>query len=370
MKWKEKHKRRKLRATDEIRQRYQAKPIIALYRDEADAILDSVLDGDDLDGFYGWLDEWKKFIFRESNLIVKSRSSKGNSVYLAYKVVGGKFTFTVFSDESDDSVDVYVDPANIDVEEMCAGISSFDEHGNCTQTIALPVSKQYVDVAFPTFNAEVDANKKKIDEIKEHLAMVEKSGLETPLHELERMLSDPAKTDSEKRAIANSHMSLARDLSARAKVMYNLAQTNVELGEKAIQDIFEQGISRVAIMVLAALYHFQKRPPKVYEAGNETHTEGYRKHNDLYNPVKRLNPPAIVRPRNGTRSWFEQQRAKHTESWHVKGHSRTLKAARYKEKRGQTIWVNPFVKGSGENIRLSIYVDQIAGKEMVEVENA
>lgn len=336
MRYKDKSRQRKLAAPDEIRAKYAAKPIIALYQDEADAIIDHVT-MDDLDGFYEWLDSWSRFIFKEANFVIKPRA-KGESLYAAYSVVGGKFRVAIFSDECPDYATVWVDPAELDVEE--GNVISVDTFGNPIATVFVCTHRKHVEQAQREEGVlrELSNRERAEDAVRismAHSKVGDTDGLVKRLEELHAKLED-------------SH---ERDV------------------RKLRHDLFCRGAGRTSLMILATLYHFQKRAPKTYLEGNEQHTEGYSRHNDLYNPLKRLNPPAIVRPRNGTRSWFEQQRARHTESWHVKGHSRVLKAERYKGKRGQTIWVNPFVKGSGENMRLSVYVDQV-GTDVVEVENA
>ena len=153
-----------------------------------------------------------------------------------------------------------------------------------------------------------------------------------------------------------SMMSRLREADAKMKIAIDL----IDEEERAVvREMLDHGVRRAAITILTALFHFHDRQPKVYEKADQSHHVKFLRHNDTYNPYKRLDPRAIVRPRNGTVQWMEQQRERHTESWAVKGHFRTLRAERYKEKRGQTIWVNDFIKGSGENMRESIYVDKI-----------
>jgi hypothetical protein len=341
MKWKDTPRKRKLKATDEIRRKYQAKPIIALYHDEAETILkETIGESSHVDKFHAWLEEWRKFIFKEANFIIRPRTKFGAVAYAAYRINGRNITISVFSDECDDSCVMVINPDYLDLEELFLGVESVDFHGSPEATVT--VSSTIED----------------IDETNRMLEAIDKSAktsaLEFEFKHNENIRRDPSLKEKFERTA----------VKYRAKMDGVHSKYRMEATER----LFQMGMAKTAITILATLFHFHDRRPKVYEAANEAHTEGYSKHNDLYNPLKRLNPPAIVRPRNGTRSWFEQQRAKHTESWHVKGHSRTLKAERYKEKRGQTIWVNPFVKGSGENMRLSIYVDQIGAGDVVEVE--
>lgn len=367
MRYKDKPKKRKLKASDEIRQRYSAKPIIALYQDEADAIIDNVLEESMIEGFYEWLSEWKKFIFDEANFVVKPRG-KGESMYLAYTIQMGRMKVTAFSEDSDDLTIFLAYPDLLDIQDMAGFVENFADHGN-------PMGK----VTLSTARADLERINNQI--VREGNIWEEKArGLESDLDKLKADMEamkpkfdlidrrGPSNATLEDKVFVKHYF----DLQSQGKLKMTEYETGADITMKLMDHFRVQtldcGKRRTALLVLCALYYFQIRIPKTYLDGNEAHTEGYRKHNDLYNPLKRLHPPAIVRPRNGTRSWFEQQRMKHTESWHVKGHSRVLRAERYKEKRGQTIWINPFVKGSGEGMRLSIYADQIAGKDVVEVE--
>lgn len=370
MRYKDTPKKRKLKASNEIREKYAIKPIIALYRDEADAIFDNVLDEDMLPEFYVWLEEWSKFIFKEANFIIKSRSARGSSVYLAYRVSLKKLVVTIFSDDSEDSAEIVIDPEFVDIENGLAGIASIDYRGNPTHKISLPVSSEYFVGTDEEINTLIKDSHEREEKFKKEEAEIGLEIKKMPTNDgIRELLSDESRPMAERKAIAMEAYNLAqRNLDITGKIRDELLFRTNSIDE-IIKDTFLNGAARVSLIVLATLYYFQIRVPKTYLPEQVGETEGYKRHNDLYNPIKRLNPPAIVRPKNGTRSWFETQRMKHTESWHVKGHSRVLKADRYKEKRGQTIWVNPFIKGSGENMRLSIYADKIAGEDVVEVDS-
>ena len=367
MRYKDKPKKRKLKASDEIRQKYAAKPIIALYQDEADAIIDNVLEESMIGGFYEWLGEWKKFIFKEANFVIKPHA-KGESMYLAYSVKMDSIKITAFSDTCDDYTTWEAFPEMFDIEDMSGFVKAISESGDVSKTITLSTSKadyeeinakrvkdaEYYNSETKRVMGEAESIARKLDEMKPRAEQI--------------VISDPNLSDPSNKVFGGIYNDLHATEGNLIKEAQSIIDMGKSIGEHWILKLVDAGKRRTALTVLTTLYYFQIRIPKTYLDGNEAHTEGYKKHNDLYNPLKRLHPPAIVRPRNGTRSWFEQQRMRHTESWHVKGHSRVLRASRYKEKRGQTIWINPFVKGSGEGMRLSIYADQIAGKDVVEVE--
>lgn len=360
-------KRRKLKATDEIRNRYAAKPIICLYHDESDAIIDHVMQ-DDSTSFYEWLGQWDRFIFKEANFVVKPRA-KGESMYAAYKVQGRNLLVSVFSENTSDAYEFMVNPDYIDPESFITdAIISINEHGEDLHNITMPVPVDFMN-EFAEYSRAEDAKFGQQEaELMEQKMNIEKSfGGMTNEQLMEKAKALPD-TPENKIYVKFVYDELSKHVKILNDLVDNANAAIVSVKER--RDVIRlNSMARVTITILTALYHFQVRQPKVYLDGNESHTEGYKRWNKDYNPMKRLTPPAIVRPKNGTRSWFEQQRQRLTESWHVKGHTRVLRAARYKEKRGQTIWISDFVKGSGENMRLSIYADQVTGADVVEIEN-
>lgn len=114
----------------------------------------------------------------------------------------------------------------------------------------------------------------------------------------------------------------------------------------------------IVAIFMSTMYFFQIRTPRFIEPQKAIRNEGYKKWNPDYNPIKRLMPSQVVRPMNGVRSYLEQQRQRLTESWHVRGHLRKYKS-------GKETWVRPYVKGTGENMRLSIYAEE-AGRASIE----
>ena len=365
MRYKDAPKKRKLKASDEIRQKYAAKPIIALYQDEVDAIIDHVLE-DDLEGFYAWLDEWRKFIFKEANVVIKPRA-KGDSMYVAYTVLMDRIKVTAFSDEGDDCSTFAAFPNRFDIEDMEDFIGLDIDRGTPWGSVTISVSNTDYKNLKEKLDLETTYYKERMNAI---MAEMEPMSAEfDTLVDLskEQSKSDPKADKPESKFVAQRIIDIGGKLKEKKEEAKSIHKMCAGIEGHFAKKMYQLAKRRVALTILATLYHFQVRTPKTYLAESAGDTEGYKKHNDLYNPLKRLTPPAIVRPKNGTRSWFETQRMKHTESWHVKGHSRVLRAERYKEKRGQTIWINPFIKGTGENMRLSIYADQIAGNEIVEV---
>lgn len=322
--------------------------MIALRHDESDAIIDGVLSPGELDRFYAWLDEWDKFLFREADFVVADK--KAGSLLMRYRVQGRNMRVWVFSDTTDAQVDFMVNPDFIDIEDMADAVSSVKATEDVISGVGLPYQREFLDrmldlqrLAFEGSDRLEATAKAELDEINGLLSSIEKAqanGTDDPSH---RVAAKAVK---------------ARMDEAKAKI--EDAYRKLDETEKVIRkDMLDHGVRRAAITILTALFHFHDRQPKVYEKADQSNHVKFSRHNDTYNPYKRLDPRAIVRPRNGTVQWMEQQRERHTESWAVKGHFRTLKAERYKEKRGQTIWVNDFIKGTGENMRESIYVDKI-----------
>jgi len=343
----------KLNAPQGVRDRCRDFPVIALYQDEADAIVDGTL-ADDHDGFMEWAGEWKRFIFKNASIIIKPRKGK-DIVHLAYDIGMDRIRVTAFASDSDAYSSFYAYPAAIDFEDMSGFIKPGADHGDVRGcSFIYPSPDVWRPIVQHAIDSEVESFSKRMDVYKEELMGIVK--------EIEgiKLRNDALQaTKIRLKALNDRFDKVSKFADALAESSKN---TDDSLAIKTLLDVAKP---RTALVALTVLYHFQKRGSKEYRESNPASTEGYRRHNDLYNPLKKLNPPAIVRPLNGTRSWFDQQRARHTESWHVKGHRRVLRAERYGENRGREIWVNPFVKGTGANMRLAVYVEEV-GRDIVE----
>ena len=318
--------------------------MIALRHDESDAIIDGVLSPGELDRFYAWLDQWDKFLFREADFVVADK--KAGSLLMRYRVQGRNMRVWVFSDTTDAQVDFMVNPDFIDIEDMADAVSSVKTKGNVVKDVGMPYQKDFVESSSKSIKHSEAMMQSSADSVKadqDDFERIQSSLYPNGLSDM----SAPVLKDTIDR------------LQAKVDKLKRTISDHKRLEEACHRDMVAHGVRRAAITILTALFHFHDGQRKVYQKTEQSDNVKVSRHNDTYNPYKRLDPRAIVRPRNGTVQWMEQHRERHTESWAVKGHFRTLKAERYKEKRGQTIWVNDFIKGSGENMRESIYVDKI-----------
>jgi hypothetical protein len=352
-----------LRTAALSKNRMPALPVIALYYSEAKDIMTGVADDPE---FHKWRDEFAKLFFTAGHFIISEKGKKEDqSMYFSFNAKSRTPHFTVF-----DHNGTVMTRFNVSVDDVSVIIETSEytkEAADFALSVELirinPFLQLFLSVSEPT---KTDSYKRELDELDELDAKC-KQIYSLPImkgvniydsYDVQKKYAG-TKSDAERNLIALMIQDILEIRSKQKKISEQMLVTldsNENLRNKKIVESFQQDIF---CLFCSTMYYFHIRVPKFVDLETVMTTEGYKKWNPDYNPIKRLQPPSVVRPRNGTRSYLEQQRQRRTESWHVRGHLR-----RYK-KTGLEVWITPYVKGTGDGLRLSVYADAVAANDVV-----
>lgn len=326
-------------------------PMLCFNFEEVSAILENVLDEEMIDGFYEWLDNWSHFLFEKANFVVVTKRKKDSekSFYCSYKVWGGQLRIKLYEDgELGKSVTFVVDPQRSDFESI--GGLSIRIAGGSLESIRTNLVSEETSEYVKGEIARIQSEEREMNEEAHRV-----STMVSFAKEINKGLSKPSPNMAlEAAEYALSKSTRYRDLVSEdidmnrghQKVLEGHIRILDSLRNKALMETLEN----IAKSILCSLYYYTLRGPKVFLKEQVSDTAGWKKYNDLYNPFRSLTPRSIVRPKNGTRLYLENNRTRKTESWHVRGHTRKYKS-------GKIVWISPYIKGTGEGLRLSIYVD-------------
>lgn len=307
--------------------------MFCLYSSEVISICDNVY-GDDglLEEFYDWLDAWDKHLFTRANLIVIDRKKKKN-YHFRYVIKNRSVAITQY-DDKDEKIICFTDSLDIEKDQYDIRVKQVGDVHYC-----MPVFEPGEKAALDMLHEPIVSAQSQIG-----------GGWGVSQQEFESLesLLQTIPEDDPRRPIFLKRLSdmLQIQNNSIAAIEKRIRKNHIK-----IQKIRRKGTFRA---VLAILFYFHLREPRQFEATNERWGTSYKKHNDLYNPFKRLHPERIVRCKTGTSQWFNRTYTRKTESWWVKGHKR-----RYKS--GKVVWIEPYIKGDGEVTQLSIYGQEVGG---------
>jgi hypothetical protein len=345
MKYNDTPRRLRFKASETIREKYADKPIIVLYEDEVETILTNIINDGSIQGFEDWVNDWEKFIFNSANFVIKPRKKKGEVVYAAYSIIKDKIKVTVFDKHNDDSVICWVNPDDIDMDEMMAGIETIEERWVGKRKS--PPDILYTQYSMDLLKDFVDHGKALNDELDS-----------TRLRTTKEIMADKTIDDSMKRIELKIVDSVSRELEDKFKRMRKRIDNDDS-------EMWLEACAKLSIAILVSLYYFHVRTPHIYldpVDAKGVPSGKFISSKEIRTPVRKLTSVTVIRPKTGTKAYFERKR--HTESWDVKGHERIYKSDRFKNMKDQKIWIKPQVRGLGKK-RLAIYVEG-ANSDLVE----
>ena len=335
---------------------YQALPLIALYSHEIEAIIEGVQEDPDYDQ---WLEDFDKLFFRKGGFTFCKKGGDGSdSIYFTFNVKDKDISFKVMDKDGEEFLSFTY---GLEYEEADAVQIKFADADKVLENeIGFDVfrlSDEYSKMSAETHQSAIEAEKDDRDHLNTLYLKVQ--GLIKQTELLKSAILPGNATPAE-----NSILNQSIDACFEAKRAYDEQLKKVQgmTGYRCkvlVGMIISYQCHLIANIWLYTMFYFHLRPANYIESGKVLESEGYKRYNPDYNPVKRLGASMVYRAKNGTRSYFEQARQRRTESWHVRGHQRTYK------KTGLQIWVNPYVKGTGENMRLSVYAEE-AGRASIE----
>jgi len=355
-----------LRTAALSKNRMPALPVIALYYSEAKDILSGVQDDPE---YQEWRKDFTRLFFTAGHFIISEKGKKEDqSMYFSFNAKSRTPHFTVFDHEGtlmarfsadidSDEIEHLMEPTLAN-SRFASGLLSF---------FGVPIEDvKEADAAFD--GSEADRLRGTVGKYEKEANAIKS----LPIMKGAFDASDDIVFDQHKRAWLDNkskpEQDIVRTLMEQLKTNFSyqmrLGQMILAENEKKSKHLYFVFCDFLAKSVwntfCSTMYYFHIRVPKFVDTQEVMTTEGYKKWNPDYNPIKRLQPPSVVRARNGTRSYLEQQRQRRTESWHVRGHLR-----RYK-KTGLEVWITPYVKGTGDGLRLSVYADGVAATDVIE----
>lgn len=310
------------------RDRRKTDPMICFYVDEVEQIYKNVIGEELRDRFDEWYQDWDKHLFTRANFRIfdrkKSRDGEPIDILLSYSIKGESVRFALFNKEGKSfewSMHTgYCSPLKGEWDLRHKSLSGMEN----MPVWALDDTGDRVSKEHALVKQEIDSREARVSQIPD----VEKLVRSAQQGNIPVMLAE---------SLALERMGLNEEL--------------IKLHNKNLNIIYNGCLEALSFTVLFCLFYFHIRPPKSYSKPASTETSGGKKYQELLPSVNNLSPQAVIRPKNGTKLYFKRTWTRRTESWHVRGHLR-----RYKS--GKEIWVKPHVKGSGENVKKSVYVNE------------